>query len=68
MGNAVTYALDGAAPAGLDVQSGWDVQFDPKETYKHLGLGESTVCPSTSNASDGQGTDGIGTETITRMG
>lgn len=68
MGNTITYAVDGSTPAGLTFNSDGTFSFDPSSSYKYLGLGESTTLSFHFKASDGQGTDGRATETITITG
>ncbi|MGV7219595.1 Ig-like domain-containing protein [Bradyrhizobium sp. UFLA05-112] len=67
-GNGITYALDGTAPAGLTFNSDGTFSFDPGTNYKYLALGESTTMSFKFTASDGRGTAGTGTETITING
>ncbi|MCK1590330.1 Ig-like domain-containing protein [Bradyrhizobium sp. 169] len=67
-GNAITYALDGSAPAGLTFKSDGTFTFDPGSAYKYLGVGESTKLSFQFTASDGPGTDSAATETITING
>jgi VCBS repeat-containing protein len=68
MGNAIGYALDGSAPAGVTFNADGTFTFDPKSAYKYLGVGESTSPSFQFTASDGQGTDSAATETITIHG
>ncbi|MGY8665926.1 Ig-like domain-containing protein [Bradyrhizobium sp. UFLA05-109] len=67
-GHGITYSIDGTMPAGLTFKSDGTFTFDPGSAYKYLGVGESTKLSFQFTASDGQGTDGTATETITING
>jgi VCBS repeat-containing protein len=68
LGNVITYALDGSAPAGLTFNPDGTFSFDPGSAYKYLAVGESAKLSFQFTTSDGHGTDGKATETITITG
>lgn len=68
MGNTITYTIDGRTPAGLTLKSDGSFVFDPGSAYKYLGVGESANLSFHFAASDGLGTDGTATVTITITG
>lgn len=67
-GDSITYALDGAVPAGLTFHSDGTFSFDPKDTFKYLAFGESMALSFHFKALDDRGAVNTATETITING
>jgi autotransporter passenger strand-loop-strand repeat protein len=68
MGNAITFALDGTAPAGLNFNSDGTFSFDPGNVFKYLGAGDDAHVTFQFKVSDGNGADSTAIETITIHG
>jgi VCBS repeat-containing protein len=68
-GDALTYTLNGAAPAGLTLNADGSYSFDPSDAaYQDLGVGESRDVVVSYTADDGNGGTDTGTLTITVTG